>query len=242
VDVLLTAAGEPPLPTARAQLKHNENGWRDSLDGCLMLDWLFELAQTSPVAHALGLVALVCAAGMAVGSVKIKGIGLGSSGVLFAGILAAHFSAAIDSRTLTFIRELGLVLFVFTIGLQLGPGFFASLRAEGLRLNILAAVLVLATGILAPLFGWLIGLDSAAVAGLFAGASTNTPALGAAQQSLATLPGMTPERCPTRQLSSARWGRSWCSSGSFALIRNGRLPSTRRSGESRPNRSPGERC
>jgi putative transport protein len=140
---------------------------------------------------------------MGLGSIKIKGIGLGSSGVLFVGILAAQFSQPVDAATLTFVKEFGLVLFVFTIGLSLGPGFFASLRAEGLRLNVLAAVLVLAAGILAPLVGSLVGLDAEAVAGLFAGASTNTPALGAAQQSLAALPGMTAERLALPALACA---------------------------------------
>ena len=168
-----------------------------------MLDWLFELPQTSPVAHAIGLLALVCAAGMALGSIKWKGIGLGSSGVLFVGILAAQFGQPIDSNTLNFVKEFGLVLFVFTMGLQLGPGFFASLRADGLKLNVLAAWLVLSAGVLAPLMGWLIGIDSAAVAGLFAGASTNTPALGAAQQSLASMPGISTERLALPALACA---------------------------------------
>ena len=168
-----------------------------------MLDWLFEIARTSPVAHALGLLALVCAAGMALGSLKVKGIGLGSSGVLFMGILAAQFSQPADPRLLTFVSEFGLVLFVFTMGLSLGPGFFASLRAEGLRLNMLAAVLVLSAGLLAPLVGWLGGFDPEAIGGLFAGATTNTPALGAAQQSLASMPGISPERLALPALACA---------------------------------------
>ena len=168
-----------------------------------MLDWLFELAQTSPVAHAIGLISLVCAAGMAVGSIKFKGIGLGSAGVLFVGILAAQFSDPVESHSLHFVKEFGLVLFVFTIGLQLGPGFFASLRAEGMRLNLLAAALVLLASGLAPLLGWLIGMDSAAVAGLFAGASTNTPALGAVQQALTTMPEISQERLALPALACA---------------------------------------
>jgi putative transport protein len=168
-----------------------------------MLDWLIELSHTSPVGHAIGLVTIVCAAGMALGSLKYKGIGLGSSGVLFVGIFAAQLSEPVEPHILTFVKEFGLVLFVFTIGLSLGPGFFASLRAEGLRLNVLAAVLVLLAGVLAPLLGWLAGQDPAAVAGLFAGASTNTPALGAAQQSLATLPGISAERLALPALACA---------------------------------------
>ena len=168
-----------------------------------MLDWLFELPRTSPVAHAIGLISLVCALGMAIGSIKAKGIGLGSSGVLFMGIFAAQFSQPVDPRMLSFIREFGLVLFVFTLGLQLGPGFFASLRADGLKLNGLAALLVLSAGILAPLLSWLAGIDAEAVAGLFAGASSNTPALGAAQQSLASMPGINPERLALPALACA---------------------------------------
>ncbi|HEX5104708.1 MAG TPA: potassium uptake protein TrkA, partial [Pirellulaceae bacterium] len=168
-----------------------------------MLDWLLELPQTSPVGHAIGLLALVCAVGMAVGSIKWKGIGLGSSGVLFVGILVGQWSDPIDAHTLNFVKEFGLVLFVFTLGLQLGPGFFASLRADGLKLNVLAGLLVVFAGILTPLVGWLAGMDPAAVAGLFAGASTNTPALGAAQQSLASMPDISSQQQALTALACA---------------------------------------
>src|SRR6478672_2393134 len=168
-----------------------------------MLDWLFELPRTSPVAHALGLLALVCAVGMAVGSLKFKGIGLGSSGVLFVGILVGQLGQPIDRQTLNFIKEFGLVLFVFALGLQLGSGFFASLRSTGLRLNLLAAAMVIMTGILAALVGWIVGIDPAAVGGLFAGASVNIPALGAAQQSLATLNDIGTDRLALPALACA---------------------------------------
>lgn len=171
--------------------------------GLRMFDWFYAIPTTSPVAHAVGLLAVTCAAGMAVGSIKVKGIGLGSAGVLFMGILVARFSEPIDKQTLDFVKEFGLVLFVFTIGLQLGPGFFASLRSEGWRLNVLAAVLVLAAGILTPLLGWLFGIESDAIAGLFAGASTNTPALGAAQQTMASLPNTDSARLAVPALACA---------------------------------------
>ena len=96
---------------------------------------------------------------------------------LFVGILAARFAQPINGPMLTFIKEFGLALFVFTIGLQLGPGFFASLRSSGLRLNVMAGVLVLLRGLLTLTLGWLTSVEAAAVPGLFAGASTNTPAL-----------------------------------------------------------------
>lgn len=168
-----------------------------------MLDWLFELPHTSPVGHALGLIALVCAAGMALGSIKYKGIGLGSAGVLFVGILAAHFSQPISGPMLKFVKEFGLVLFVFTIGLQLGPGFFSSLRSGGMRLNLLAMALVLLTGVLTLVLGWLLGVEPEAIGGLFAGASTNTPALGAVQQVLMDLPAADSQRLALPALACA---------------------------------------
>ncbi|MFN0066059.1 MAG: putative transporter [Limisphaerales bacterium] len=167
------------------------------------MNWLFDLHITHPVAHAIGALALVCTAGMALGSVKVRGIGLGTAGVLFAGILAGHFGKPVDHETLDFVKEFGLILFVFTIGLQLGPGFFAALRREGLRLNLLAGAVVLAGVLLAVGIGWLLRLDFAAVLGLLAGATTNTPSLGAAQQTLATLPGVTPDRLALPALAYA---------------------------------------
>lgn len=168
-----------------------------------MFDWIFRISQTSPVGHAIGLLTLVCALGMALGSIKYKGIRLGSAGALFVGILVASASDPINKPTLDFVKEFGLVLFVFTIGLQLGPGFFASLRSDGVQLNLFAATLVISAGILTPLLGWLCGIDRHAFAGLFAGASTNSPALGAAQQSFASLPSATPEQLAVPALACA---------------------------------------
>jgi putative transport protein len=158
------------------------------------MTWLFELHRTQPVAHAIGALALVCVFGMALGSLKFRGIGLGTAGVLFAGIIVGHFGQPVDHHTLDFVKELGLILFVFTIGLQLGPGFFAALRHQGVKLNILAAIIVIFGAASAPLIGWLAGFDSAAVLGIFSGASTNTPSLGAAAQTLGTMPDISPDR------------------------------------------------
>src|SRR5246500_3231625 len=158
------------------------------------MNWLFEIYKTHSVAHAICILALVCLAGMALGSLKVRGVGLGTAGVLFAGILTGAFSKPVDHATLDFVKEFGLVLFVFTIGLQLGPGFLASLRQQGLVLNALAATVVVLGAITAPLLGWLLGIDPAAVLGLLSGATTNTPSLGAVQQTLTTLPNITPDR------------------------------------------------
>src|SRR4051812_27861745 len=152
--------------------------------------WLFELHRTQPIAHAIGVLAFVCVIGMALGSLKFRRLGLGTAGVLFAGIIVGHFGNPVDRQTLNFVKELGLILFVFTMGLQLGPGFFASLRKQGVALNFLAATIVLLGAILAPIIGRIAEFDAAAVLGVFAGASINIPALGAATQTLDTLPNI----------------------------------------------------
>jgi putative transport protein len=167
------------------------------------MNWLFELHKTQPVAHAVGVLAFVCVVGMALGSVKVKGVGLGTAGVLFAGILVGHFGKAVDHHTLDFVKEFGLILFVFTIGLQLGPGFLAALQQQGVKLNMLAAAIVLLGAAGAPLAGWLAGFDPAAVLGIFSGASTNTPSLGAGTQTLSTLPDIAPDRLTLPALAYA---------------------------------------
>lgn len=167
------------------------------------MDWILQLHRTNPTAQAIAIIALVCVAGMSLGSVQFRGIKLGTSGVLFAAILVGHLAEPIDRHTLEFVKEFGLILFVFCIGLQLGPGFFASLRQSGFRLNMLALAIVVLGGVTAVGMGWLLGLDGAAVLGVCAGATTNTPSLGAAQQSLASFPGMSAERAALPALAYA---------------------------------------
>ena len=118
------------------------------------------------------------------GRLRFRGVGLGIAGVLFVGIAFGHFGLHVEERTREFVRELGLVLFVYSIGLQVGPGFLASLRRHGLRLNLLAAsvvVLGVATALVLRFAG---GIEPAALVGLLSGATTNTPSLAAAQQAL----------------------------------------------------------
>lgn len=167
------------------------------------MNWLLQLPETQPIAYAVGVLAVVCVAGMALGSIRWRGVGLGASGVLFTGILFGHFQPDVDHSLLDFVKELGLILFVFTIGLQLGPGFFAALRKQGLKLNLYAAALVLLGAVAAPLFGRLAGVDDAAVLGVFSGASTNTPSLGAAAQTLALQPDVEAERLALPALAYA---------------------------------------
>jgi putative transport protein len=167
------------------------------------MNWLFQLPTTQPVAHAIGVISVVCMSGMALGSVKVRGVGLGTAGVLFAGIITGHFGKPVNKSTLDFVREFGLILFIFTIGLQLGPGFFAALRTRGLTMNALALAIIVLGALGAPLIGWLAGVDPAAVLGIFSGASINMPSLGAATQTLNTLPNISPDRLALPALACA---------------------------------------
>ena len=139
---------------------------------------------TSHTAASLILLSSVAAGGLALGSVKIRGVGLGSAGVLFVGLLVGSFGFGMDPAVTEFLREFGLMLFVFTMGLQLGPGFFDSLRRAGLSLNVLAVSIVLAGVLCTGLCGVLFHIAAGARLGLFSGSTTNTPSLGAAQQAL----------------------------------------------------------
>ena len=145
----------------------------------------------SETAITISLLALVAVIGLWIGHFKIKGVGLGIGGVLFGGILVAHFTMQygikLDSHTLHFVQEFGLILFVYTIGIQVGPGFFASLRQSGLTLNGLG-ILIVALGALVTILIYKFANISLDVAlGIYSGAVTNTPSLGAGQQILSEL-------------------------------------------------------
>ena len=145
---------------------------------------LDKLNQTTPVAHDLLVLSIVILGGIGLGNVRVAGIRLGVAGVLFTGLGAAHCGLRPAAEVSHFLKDFGLVVFVFALGMQIGPGFFASFRRQGWLLNGCAAALVVLGAITAVLGGWLLGMPAAAVAGLFSGATTNTPALGAAQQAL----------------------------------------------------------
>ena len=135
--------------------------------------------------------ALVAVVGLWIGNVKIRGVGFGIGGVLFGGIIVGHFvdqaGVALSSPMLHFIQEFGLILFVYTIGIQVGPGFFASLRVSGLRLNLFAILIVILGGLVTAVLHKLFNIPLPVVLGIFSGAVTNTAALGAGQQILRDL-------------------------------------------------------
>lgn len=140
------------------------------------------------IAQAMLLLCLVAVLGLALGNINIKGIGLGIGGVLFSGIAVGHFAGQYGIETnphmMEFIREFGLILFVYTIGIQVGPGFFAALKRSGLKLNALAASLVVLGVLVASAIHIFADIPLPVVLGLFSGAVTNTPSLAAGQQIL----------------------------------------------------------
>jgi putative transport protein len=139
------------------------------------------------VAQALLVISVVAAAGLALGQIKVLGIRLGVGGVLFSGIAAGHFGFTFDATMMAFAREFGLVLFVYAIGVSVGPGFFQAFRKDGLAMNLMAVAIVVLGTLVAVglhLFG---GIELPAALGILSGAVTNTPSLAAGQQVLAQL-------------------------------------------------------
>lgn len=142
----------------------------------------------SEVALIVVALAVTGALGLLLGNLQLRGVGLGIGGVLFAGIAVGHFASGaglhFNAETMEFVREFGLILFVFTIGLQVGPGFFASLQASGLRLNLAATAVVLLGVLVTLAVYFLLDIPLPVLVGLMSGAVTNTPGLGAATQVL----------------------------------------------------------
>ena len=139
------------------------------------------------VAHSVMILALVIALGIMLGKVKIAGVSLGVTGILFVGIAFSYFGMNIDEHLMHFLKEFGLILFVYSIGLQVGPGFFSSFRKGGITLNKLA-VLVVALGVVTTVaLYYVTGLPMTTMVGVMSGAVTNTPGLGAAQQAFSDM-------------------------------------------------------
>lgn len=153
------------------------------------MQWLFELfIDQDSVPHALLIISLVISSGLALGRLSLFGIELGIAGVLFSGLVFGHFGNQIDAEVMVFLREFGLILFVYAIGLEVGPGFINSLLRFGIHFNALAAGVVILGGILTIIISYSADLPVAVAVGLFSGATTNTPSLAAAQQILGSLP------------------------------------------------------
>ena len=128
----------------------------------------------SDIALTVSILALVAVVGLFIGNVKFRGVGLGIGGVLFGGIIVGHFVSqagmTLSSDMLHVIQEFGLILFVYTIGIQVGPGFFASLRVSGLRLNLFAVLIVIIGGLVTAILHKLFDIPLPVVLGIFSGA------------------------------------------------------------------------
>ncbi|WP_352422502.1 putative transporter [Proteiniphilum sp.] len=155
------------------------------------MEWLIELITGTSIAHSILVMALVISIGLLLGKVKIFGISLGTTWILFFGIFLGHIGLQINEEVLHFLKEFGLILFIYSIGMQVGPSFFSSFKQGGVTLNMLASGVVLLGVLITYILHLVTGLPIATMVGILSGAVTNTPGLGAAQQTYADVTGTT---------------------------------------------------
>lgn len=153
------------------------------------MDWFIQLLVEHGVANTLVVIAVIIAVGLTLSKIKMGRVNLGVTWILFAGIAAGQAGLSIEPCSALFIKEFGLILFIYSIGIEVGPKFFAAFKSGGVLLNSLAAMLILLGCLTALCIGVLSGTDPAAMVGVLYGAVTNTPGLGAAQQAFADLTG-----------------------------------------------------
>ena len=146
------------------------------------MNWFNDLITGTSIAHSVLVLSGVTALGVLLSRIKICGVSLGVTWILFVGIIAGHFGLTVEHNVLHFIKEFGLILFVYSVGLQVGPGFFSSFKKGGLTLNAVAVMIVLMGVIIAYIIHLVTGTSLVTMVGVLCGAVTNTPGLGAAQQ------------------------------------------------------------
>ena len=150
------------------------------------MDWIVNLVKSMPsIAAAVIILALTIAIGMMLNKIKFGSVSLGVTWVLFVGIILSHFGLTIDHEICHFIKEFGLILFVYSIGIQVGPSFVSSLRDGGIKLNMLAMLIILLGCVICYAISYFTGEDLITMVGVLSGAVTNTPGLGAAQSVVA---------------------------------------------------------
>lgn len=148
------------------------------------MNWLKELITTPDFTQAVLVMSLICGVGLGLGKIKIFGVSLGATFVFFAGILAGHLGLVVNPDMLTVLQNFGLIIFIYALGVQVGPGFFSSFKKGGFKLNMLATLLMLVGTLMLLILHWTTNLGLPNLMGLFSGAVTNTPMLGSAQQAL----------------------------------------------------------
>lgn len=148
------------------------------------MDWLLQALLQPSIMQTVAIISIVAAVGVSLGRLKLFGISLGITFVFFAGIMAGHLGIVVNKDMLGFAQNFGLIVFVYTLGLQVGPGFFSSLKKGGVAMNMMAMGVITLGLLLTLIFHWTTGVSLPNMVGLLSGAVTNTPALGAAQQAL----------------------------------------------------------
>ncbi len=154
------------------------------------MSWFTDLITGTSIAHSVLVLSGVVALGVLLSRIKICGVSLGVTWILFVGIVAGHFGLSVNADILNFVKEFGLILFVYSVGLQVGPGFFSSFKKGGLTLNGVAVLTVLISVLLAYVIHLVTGTSLITMAGVLCGAVTNTPGLGAAQQAYVEATGV----------------------------------------------------
>lgn len=160
------------------------------------MDWINDLIWGQGVGHSILLLSFVIAVGIQLGKIKIFGVSLGITFVLFVGIIMGHFGITINTHVIHFFKEFGLILFVYSVGMQVGPGFFSSFKEGGVTLNMLATGIVLLGVIIALVLHFITGIPIPTMVGILSGAVTNTPGLGAAQQAYSDMYGVSDNSIP----------------------------------------------
>lgn len=154
------------------------------------MDWITDLIFGNSIGHSILLLSVIIATGIVLGKIKIFGISLGITFVLFVGIVFGHFGFTVNPDVLHFFKEFGLILFVYSIGMQVGPGFFASFKQGGVTLNLLACGIIFLGVVTAIAIHYITGIPMSTMVGILSGAVTNTPGLGAAQQAYTDVHGI----------------------------------------------------
>lgn len=154
------------------------------------MNWINDLLWGEGIGHSILLLSIVIAAGIQLGKIKVFGVSLGITLVLFVGIILGHFGFTINHNVIHFFKEFGLILFVYSVGMQVGPGFFSSFKQGGITLNMLACGIVFLGVLTAVILHYATGIPMPTMVGILSGAVTNTPGLGAAQQAFSDMHGV----------------------------------------------------
>lgn len=154
------------------------------------MNWINDLLWGEGIGHSILLLSFVIAAGIQLGKIKVFGVSLGITLVLFVGIILGHFGFTINHNVIHFFKEFGLILFVYSVGMQVGPGFFSSFKQGGITLNMLACGIVFLGVSTAIILHYVTGVPMPTMVGILSGAVTNTPGLGAAQQAYSDMHGV----------------------------------------------------